>query len=507
MQSTNKTSYIVYFILLAAHVGLVWLLPYFPSQDGPSHVYNLVILHDLLNGGREWGNYFSYQLHAVPNLGFNILAYPLMSFCSPLIVEKIFLSLYIVLMGVSVPVFLHAFERPVFPFAFCTVPLILNFTLLMGFYSCAIAVPLFLLACAIAWKMRDHSLLTKGLVYNLSAIVLFYVHLLPFIFYMSFLAAIVIGASGDKGGMALVRDLLTLFLSLSLVLLNLALYLAKGASGYRSDFSSIVPYPRIDKLIADFMLFSTVNFSFWQLLPALLFMAIIIICGYRPLKSLVSAWLRGMGISTGEKTLLLQAGSLTMMYLFFHGIYFNERFPWVILLTVLPLLRIPEQGFIHNHCTSTFVAVVTFLFLVTGGAMWQQSSKVKSFVNGLTYSFSRGALVMTYKRNRTEWSRIDVLMHAVSYYGIKAGCVDAGNYETGLYQFPVRFRNGRTALPHPKQIGYAPESLNWSKYPSIEYLIGWEISEDDSKNLEKFFHMVWEKGELSIWNRNVVGIL
>ena len=82
-----------YLLLLAAHIGFIWWLPYFPTQDGPSHLYNMVILRDLLNGGEEWGRYFEYQLRIVPNMGFTLFAYPLLYFFPALIVEKIFLSI------------------------------------------------------------------------------------------------------------------------------------------------------------------------------------------------------------------------------------------------------------------------------------------------------------------------------------------------------------------------------------------------------------------------------
>ena len=114
-----KSTYIyLYTVLLFAHIGLVWFLPYFPTQDGPSHIYNLVILHDLLNGGKEWGEIFSYQLHAIPNLGFNLLTYPMLHFLHPLTAEKLFLSIYIVLMGCSIPFFLHVFNKPSMPLSF-----------------------------------------------------------------------------------------------------------------------------------------------------------------------------------------------------------------------------------------------------------------------------------------------------------------------------------------------------------------------------------------------------
>ena len=100
-----------YLLFLCFHIGLVWLLPYFPTQDGPSHMYNLVILKDLLNGGKEWGDYFTYTLQAVPNLGFNLLAYPMLHLFPPLVVEKLFISIYIALMGIGTYFFLHTFNK------------------------------------------------------------------------------------------------------------------------------------------------------------------------------------------------------------------------------------------------------------------------------------------------------------------------------------------------------------------------------------------------------------
>src|SRR6266702_2190648 len=190
MSSPNRTNTLVYTSLLAAHVMLIWLLPYFPTQDGPCHIYNLVILHDLLHGGKEWGNYFTYTLHPVPNLGFNLLAYPLINFLPPLVVERVFLSIYIVLMGSSVPLLLKTFGRPVFPFAYFVFPVIFNFCLLTGFYSYVIAVPLFILSFSLAWKVRNSSHFCKFICFNLSGTILFYFHLIPSLFFLLSLISI-----------------------------------------------------------------------------------------------------------------------------------------------------------------------------------------------------------------------------------------------------------------------------------------------------------------------------
>ena len=88
-----------YFVLLAAHIAVVWLSPYVPTQDGPSHIYNLAILKDLLNGGKDWGAYFTCAIECRTESGISYLLLSAPSFFPPLIAGKIFISCYIVLMG------------------------------------------------------------------------------------------------------------------------------------------------------------------------------------------------------------------------------------------------------------------------------------------------------------------------------------------------------------------------------------------------------------------------
>lgn len=179
------TSDLWYFFLLLAQVLLAWLLPYFPTQDGPSHLYNAAILHDLLNGGSEWGEYFTYQLKATHNLGFNLIVSPLLFLVKPLVAEKIFLTIYILLMGFSVRYFIRTFApEKHLTVQLLVVPVIFNFTLMMGFYSYSIAVPVFLFAFAASWSLRAKPFAVQFLFCTLAGLVTFYLHLIPFIFFL-----------------------------------------------------------------------------------------------------------------------------------------------------------------------------------------------------------------------------------------------------------------------------------------------------------------------------------
>jgi len=493
-----------YVVCLAAHIGAVWLLPYVPTQDGPSHLYNLVILKDLFNGGKEWGDYFTVQLHAVPNLGFHIIAYPLLSIFPPLIVEKIFISCYAVLMGVSVPLLLRTFERPILPLSYLVFPVIFNFTLLMGFYSYTIAVPLFILAFALSWELRNRSIFLKFICLNVAGVVLFYFHLIPFIFFLMSLVSIVMSESA--GYKRKIQELLKLLIIIIPSLLNLIFYLSKGTKSLFPGASYLFSFSRFMDLLVDLTCFSTVNYSLWQLFPASLFMFLIVLFGQTAVKDIYKRLKQSRDIRSSEKTLIYLAAALIAIYLLAPsyvgaGAYFNQRFPWVILLIILPILRIPDAGFFKRFGPIVIAGVVAICFAFNAAILWEQNLRVKKFLSGLNAQLPKGAFVMTYKPASVLWSRVDVLLHAASYYGLFRGCVYIGDYETSFHYFPVRFKKTLPVFPSPYEMAYEAATIDWTIYPSIQYLLGWEVGHTDKDKLQRYFLIVKENGPLTVWQR------
>jgi hypothetical protein len=150
------------------------------------------------------------------------------------------------------------------------------------------------------------------------------------------------------------------------------------------------------------------------------------------------------------------------------------------------------------------VCAISLHFASNAIGLRQQGNQVKKYMSGLHVVIPKGAFVMTYKPHvKAEWSRpfVDVLMHGASYYGMFKGCVDIGNYETERHYFPVKFKENIPKFPPENQISFAPETINWTAYPSIQYLLGWKVDQIDIKNLSKYFHIIWEDKPLSIWKR------
>lgn len=505
-----------YSAVTAGYLVLVWALPFFPSQDGPSHVYNLAVLHDLLHGGREWGSAFRYEPSASPNLGFHLVAYPLLSLAPPLVAEKIFLSIYMVLMACAVPLQLRSFGRDPFPLSYLLFPVLFNFTLLMGFYSYAIAVPLFVLAFSMAWRIRGSSTARRVICLNLCGAAIYYFHMVPFLMYLAALAALSWGASRSirKGkALFLIREA-AIISPLLIACARFALAMGKPPGNGLGYLASLT---RAAALVADFFSFSTVSFHSWQIWPSCLLMFLVTLFGLTALKEAWERSRRGERATQSEETLFTLAAALTAVYFlapfrFGDGGFFNQRFPWVVLLVLLPLLKVPDTAFYRRFGTALVAGCAWLSLGMNAVVLREESARVERFVAGLGHTgFSAGSCVLTYKtkeplprfweKHTIESKAVDPLLHACGYYALARRCVDAGNYEAQVSYFPVRFRPDFPPTPPLGQIESAPERIQWERYPQIRHLIGWELDGAEESRLQRDFVMSWRGQELTLWQR------
>jgi hypothetical protein len=513
MVKSNRKFLFFYLFFLCLHIALVWSLPYFPTQDGPSHLYNLVILKDLLNEGKEWGEFFSYKFRAVPNLGFIFISYPLLQIFSPLVVEKLFISIYVILIGTSLFLLLNSFNKQSLPFIFFVFPIIFNFNLMMGFYSYVITIPLFLLAFTFSWKFRNCSLIFKFFYYNLAGLTIFFFHVIPFVFFL--LSIICITIAQSKGFKRIIRDQAILVTIIFPSLLIFAFYFGKNLTGSIPDFSYLLHPSHYKYLRNDLFFFSTVTFSAWQMLPGFTFTCLFISFLILYARKFITKYYKRAGdiidFPPSEKVFIYLTLALFLIYLlspfrFGKGSFFSQRFPWVIFLLLIPLLTVDERIISKRFVFITSSGITIFFLLVNATVFWEQSAKINKFMSGLHTELPKASFVMTYKRRKWEKSglpRADVLMHAASYYGIFKGCVDIGNYETGLDYFPVHFENNIPSPPSQYQINPTPKTINWSEYPSIQYLFSWDIDNQEKDELNTFFHIIFEDAPFSIWQRNM----
>jgi len=168
---------LLFLALVVAHLIPLWAFQYFPSQDGPVHIENARIIVDYFHPDQAiFRKYYHFNANPEPTwLGHIVLAC-LMVIFPPFIVEKIFLSGYIILFPLSIRYALKSI-RPGSEFlAFLLFPFIYNFPLHMGFYSFSYSLPVFFFLIGYWFKYREEFTRPKIAGLALLSLILYFCH-------------------------------------------------------------------------------------------------------------------------------------------------------------------------------------------------------------------------------------------------------------------------------------------------------------------------------------------
>ena len=179
--------------LIVIYLLPIWLFPYFPTQDGVSHVYNSQILTEYNNAEYQFRDYYEINWYPVPELAFPHFSLAVLMFVFPsLIAEKIFLSLYVILFPLAIHYFLEAVQRRRYPLVILSFTFIYNYLFLMGFYNFAVSVPLFLPRTRLLWKHKDAMHKTRIIQLNLLIIITYFAHLISYAFILFSIALLAV---------------------------------------------------------------------------------------------------------------------------------------------------------------------------------------------------------------------------------------------------------------------------------------------------------------------------
>ena len=106
-RTVERLERLLFFTLLAAHLFVVWYMPVFLTQDGPSHLYNARILLELWNGDPTglYSKFFTLNTTFSPNWTGNILLAGLLKLLPAVAAEKTLVSIYMIALPLA---FRHA---------------------------------------------------------------------------------------------------------------------------------------------------------------------------------------------------------------------------------------------------------------------------------------------------------------------------------------------------------------------------------------------------------------
>ena len=144
---------VLFWTLLALHLLLVWVFPFFPSQDGPAHQALSMVLREYGRPGagllRE---YFLINREALPNWFVFFLMSKALAFVSVPMAEKLLLTAYVLLLPLSARYALRAIDPRSLFLSVLAFPFVYNFLFHMGFFNFCFSLPAFLFT--VGWWLR-----------------------------------------------------------------------------------------------------------------------------------------------------------------------------------------------------------------------------------------------------------------------------------------------------------------------------------------------------------------
>lgn len=487
--------HIVLIVLLVIHILPVWLFKYTCTQDGPAHVHNAHIL-------KVYHNHENYILREVhernptlfPNWTSHILLAGLMYIFPPLICEKIFFTLCIGLLPLSLLYLLNGIQKS--KTLFCLVGFIFayNYLLHMGFYNFALSVSLFFFALGCWWRCEDKLSPKAFVTVYVWLTVIYLTHFQSYALFtvsITFLGVFLyVYEALESPRMRFTAQLKSILLFLGAMLpayvILLTYYLVKReGGGFHRSFEGLVKYfLSIGSLVS----FRDAHVLIGNLLLAVLGIAFVLTVVDRIRK--VYANRAASESETGGVTaivartdaFLLIALMLTFLYfkspwsLRSGGMWISDRIHIYILLSLLPFFSFNFHRWIDYAFSGALIVLALWhlgYHVQTYYLMDRDAKEALSSVEMIephTVLASRpGSWGGTPDSAKWDFKYILPFEHIEGYLALENGVAYLQNYEPNTDHFPLRYKN--------------------KKVP-VDYVLVWRTEYDNVKDLVPDYEVI-----------------
>jgi hypothetical protein len=445
---------VLFLIIALFHLLPIWRVHYVPTVDGPSHLYNAQVLHELAKGTPEFARVFRADLRPFPNWLGHILLFLALCIAPPLVAEKIVLSAIVLLFLGGCWKLAGVIDPRSRVYAFLVMPLAYSALLQMGFYNYFLGAGLALFAIAAWWESRT----------ALSGILLllcYFAHAIPAMVALLMIAVIWIIRRRWRW-----MELLPI--APTVALLAWFALQPKPPGGDWTWTGAFVWQPLLRVMLL--LTFDMRQLTFGTILGGVMLLLIAITIAVENIH-----WKRRR-IMIGERdaffvlTLIAVALYLAAPLGVQEGFVLKARlviFPYVLLLPWLTprLARLPVALLL------AIVAILNVLFIRDA---WKRNDKL---IAPAVMPFAAAAPLRTvvpliFDRGSPA-SLHPLLSHAASYGMLDRRLIDLGDYEAALGFFPVAYR---TPLDRPAIIDLetAPGSFDPNRW-NVDYIYTWKM--------------------------------
>lgn len=477
----SKESILFHFFLVIHLIPVLSLSP-FVTLDGPAHLYNSVLIRQLLTGTSDIAsNFLMFNPVLEPNwTGHAIMAF-LIGFIPPLLVEKIILTSILILTAIGYRKLMLKFDANNEWLSWSVFPFLCNFVFCLGFINFSIGFALFPLILVWWLNHKEGGFNWKSIIAGIVLMeLLFFSHLVMFLYTGFCMGLLTLNQFSKAKIKEFTRELLLLLLiSLPGILLSAVFILKSGAAGYRGEVTYL-PWSDLRQQILDARMFIIYDYDKEKVFTLFYTFLIVIVSIVAVLKRSINRYQSTILIIFLSAFIMiftipdsLASGgivSVRIIQLFF--------ICWCLWLSTL---RMPKWVAMSFGLISVVFSV--FMIYIHYPVQKALSDEAKLYCNiGISFAQKDIVAPLNYSPN---W------MHANmgSYMGAVSGAFILDNYEPTQGHFPLIWKNGMS--PEESLGDYCsshkpciyPENFKKATGYEVGYFTAWykpETAKEDS---------------------------
>jgi hypothetical protein len=493
----KKASWTAFLLIVVLYLSLFWFNEYVPTQDGPSHLENAVLLRDLCLPGDDGAEQY-YYLNV--RTGSNLLGYATVgafaTVLPPIPAERLFFSLYVVAFVAAVHAFARAAgARTPIP-AVAALPYAFTFPFHMGFFNYCLGLAIMFAGWAYFWWRRDDLRVRDVVLLNAAAVLAYLAHVVPAVVFVTGL--LLLNAWLAVTERAWRRGTLKARLAVAAALLP----------GYALPIFFATTYPptilnRLPCRDLISLLFTGSSFRFFSSSQLYLGLASLAVVA-------AAVALRALSLKRAKRPVFDARGGLLLLALGTLVLYFlapdaggaGSILSPRLLIIPWPLLFVwagDDFGRLGRWTLLVAATAFALAFWVDTLTHYRKFNReLRDFCSGVPYVEEGSKVAYLYFSG---WQyRIAVFAGASSYYALGRDVVNFNNYEADLSKFPVNFAYAGFR-PRPEDL-WPPEEYRVRKFaPAVDYVITWELPEDTpvARKLWRYYEPVHARGRLALF--------
>ena len=501
----SKLPSVALWIAVVASVMPIWAFRYFPSQDGPCHVVNALIIRDcVLTQGRHH-EFFEIRPDPVPNWTAEAVLALLCCIVDPLTAEKLLLTGHILAFALAFRYFLSwANPSGASVATIMALALIFNCSLWMGFYNFVISLDVAWLGLGLYLRSWNNWSAARWTTMTALGVLAFFTHLFGFLLLASGIFGLAVLAS-PRPGRAVALALLS---TLPGSLLTLYYFTASGfiESGTgealavqpwlipQSGRAGAAVWQAVQELPGQLFGPLTAGPAPLVLLFGCLLGAMVVCQSFRRCQGRVESyqtpktwvWLTFLSVIAAAYTFCPEQLGIK------HGGFLKQRFALLLPLLLLTIVKGPKcQSGVLVFGAGAMLAVGCGIVNAIAFEM-SQNAAIEEYVSGKDIVGRDRVLTILQAQGRGPLLS-NSLQHAGDYYCLDTNNINLFNFEAATSHFPVRFRKENL-----------PESFRFDGFELpevVDTVLVWKMSPGQVRSRLRGFSLIYANNDLMIYRR------